>query len=197
MWIYELKGYSKTLCYLEPWSWSPSSQAPPPIIITTSHDHRYHEESAAAPTPLAPVNINDTAVWYKSMTYIWHGQDCISPRPPRVEPLHTHSSVSASTLDQEIWNMRPCFSSVLRLDKINRPIIALFLETGILLVLPPARYFFNYIQGSRIAFYESYIHSRTMYLAPVERAWTVDSNHTKYSKSPNIDIQGFRNKVQW
>ena len=36
--------------------------------------------------------------------------------------------------------------------------------------------------GSGIAFYGSYIHSRTMYVKLVERAWRDDSNHTKYSK---------------
>ena len=32
-----------------------------------------------------------------------------------------------------------------------------------------------------------YIHSRTMYVVPMERALKDDSNHTKYSKSPKID----------
>jgi len=31
-------------------------------------------------------------------------------------------------------------------------------------------------------FYVSYIHSRTMYVVPIKRAWIDDSNHTKYSK---------------
>ena len=33
--------------------------------------------------------------------------------------------------------------------------------------------------------YVSYIHSRTMYLVPMERAWKDNSNHTKYIKSSN------------
>ena len=43
-------------------------------------------------------------------------------------------------------------------------------------------YSFNYVQGSRKAFYLIYIHSRTMNLISLERACKDDSNHTKYSK---------------
>jgi len=40
------------------------------------------------------------------------------------------------------------------------------------------------MQGSGIAFYASYIHSRTMFVhvVPMERGWKEDSNNTKYSK---------------
>mgnify|MGYP006890250387 CR=1 FL=1 len=34
-----------------------------------------------------------------------------------------------------------------------------------------------------------------MYVVPIERHWKDDTNPTKYSKSPKIDLQGFRNKV--
>ena len=42
-------------------------------------------------------------------------------------------------------------------------------------------YFFNYKQGSWI--YESYIHSRIMYVLPMKRTWKDNSNHTKYTKT--------------
>jgi len=34
-----------------------------------------------------------------------------------------------------------------------------------------------------------------VYVVPMERAWKDDSNHTKYSKWPNINLRGFRNKA--
>ena len=55
-------------------------------------------------------------------------------------------------------------------------------------------YNWNYIQGSGIACYASYIHSRTMYAVLMERAWKDDSKHTKYWKSPKYRL-GFRNKA--
>jgi len=49
-------------------------------------------------------------------------------------------------------------------------------------------YFWNYKQGSGISFYVSYmyIHTRIIYVVLMERALKVDSNHTKYPKSPKI-----------
>ena len=43
-------------------------------------------------------------------------------------------------------------------------------------------YFFNSIQSSGIAFYVIYVHSRTMYVVPMERGWKDKSDHTKYLK---------------
>ena len=39
------------------------------------------------------------------------------------------------------------------------------------------RYNWTNMQGSGIAFNVSYIHSRTMYVVPIERAWKDNSNH--------------------
>ena len=52
-------------------------------------------------------------------------------------------------------------------------------------------WFWNYIQCSGTAFYMSYIHPRTMYVVPMEKAWKDDSNH-KYSQ---VDSKGFINKA--
>jgi len=54
----------------------------------------------------------------------------------------------------------------------------------------------SYIRGSGIEFYESYMQSRTIYVVPKEIAWKDNSNHIKYSKSPKIALQAFRNKTQ-
>ena len=43
-------------------------------------------------------------------------------------------------------------------------------------------YFQNYIQGYGIEFCMSYIHSRTMYAVPMERAWKDNSNDNKFAK---------------
>ena len=34
-----------------------------------------------------------------------------------------------------------------------------------------------------------------MYVVPMERAWKDDLNHTKYFKSPKLDLKGFGNKA--
>ena len=57
-------------------------------------------------------------------------------------------------------------------------------------------YHLNYKRGAEITFYVSYIHSRTIYGVPIERAWHDNSNHTKYSISPKIDLRVFRNNVK-
>ena len=56
-------------------------------------------------------------------------------------------------------------------------------------VLPPCD--FETTQCSGTAFYMSYIHPRTMYVVPMEKAWKDDSNH-KYSQ---VDSKGFINKA--
>jgi len=44
------------------------------------------------------------------------------------------------------------------------------------------------MQGSGIVFDLSYIHSRTMHVLPMERAWKDDSNHSKFSNSTKSRI---------
>jgi len=57
------------------------------------------------------------------------------------------------------------------------------------------RYYLNYIHGSRIMFYVSSIRSRTRHTLSMEIAfkWTIRTI-PKYSKSPDIDSLGFKNK---
>ena len=52
-------------------------------------------------------------------------------------------------------------------------------------------YCLKYKPGSGIAFYASFIQSRTMYVVQMERAWKDYSNHTKFSKSQNNQLAGF------
>ena len=42
-----------------------------------------------------------------------------------------------------------------------------------------------------------YILDVCMYVVPMERAWKDEFNHTKYSKSLKINLQGFENKAPY
>jgi len=57
--------------------------------------------------------------------------------------------------------------------------------------------FFYYIQGSGIALYVSYIHSRAMHVVLMERAWK-DSKHIKSNTQNHqkATVKCFRNKAK-
>jgi len=61
--------------------------------------------------------------------------------------------------------------------------------------LPHTSVFLKLHTGSGIAFNVRNIHSRAMYVVPIEIDLGYDYNHTKYSKSPNINKSGIRNKA--
>ena len=85
----------------------------------------------------------------------------------------------------------PCYQHLVALFPETHISFFVILRKTTLQVVPPSpQYFWNYIQGSENGLYVSYILSRTMYVVPMEWAWKVDSNHTKYLKSTKLDLWG-------
>ena len=78
-------------------------------------------------------------------------------------------------------------------SKVDETQIIVFFILRKTTVLPSCM-FETIVWVSVTVFYVSFIHSRIMYVVPREKAWKDDSNHTKYSKLPWINLCGFRNK---